>query len=270
VAELLVFAGNRVHPDPEVDRVGSYKKGDIIHVAPDSWQWGLKEGPPDFVIVKVPGVSLAAAKQYMDEWRVSVSFSVVGSDPAVDGFRLALVNDTVSATGKSAITRAQVEAFLNDWNATVVNVQSNRVVFDVLIFAALTSVGFWGEFARIGAANVVGFTEQSYDQASGVHIIAADYSDFPTKGKAVEAAIAAKGGALVSHDTENKIVVYQMTRADARAEFERDVYAKLHRVYKRRRFAFSEADVDAALLAGGVVTLTAQQAQAALIDGMTS
>jgi hypothetical protein len=60
VAELLVFAGNRVHPDPEVDRVGSYKKGDIIHVAPDSWQWGLKEGPPDFVIVKVPGVSLAA------------------------------------------------------------------------------------------------------------------------------------------------------------------------------------------------------------------
>jgi len=117
---------------------------------------------------------------------------------------------------------------------------------------------------------VVSFTEQSYDQATGLHTIAADYSDFPTKGKAVEAAIAAKGGTLVSHDTENKVVVYQMTRADARAEFERDVYAKLHQVYKRRRFAFSEADVDAALLAGGVVTLTAQQAQAALIDGMTS
>ena len=62
MAELLVLAKvGYTNPDPVKDRRGCYKKGDIVHVADDGHVWGGKETLPDFVIVKVPGVTLAQA-----------------------------------------------------------------------------------------------------------------------------------------------------------------------------------------------------------------
>ena len=43
----------------------SYKKGDIVVVFPDGHKWGKEEGPPKFVIVKVPGMSVKEGRKYI-------------------------------------------------------------------------------------------------------------------------------------------------------------------------------------------------------------
>lgn len=64
MAQALIKAVDHVHPDPEVDRQGSHKRGDIIAVRPNGHQWGSKEGPPRFVVVTVPDSWLDDDNEY--------------------------------------------------------------------------------------------------------------------------------------------------------------------------------------------------------------
>jgi len=54
--EFLIYAR-----DYEV----SYKKGDIVAVFPDGHKWGRLEGPPKFIIIKVPGMSVKEGRKYI-------------------------------------------------------------------------------------------------------------------------------------------------------------------------------------------------------------
>ena len=40
--------------------------GDIIVIRPDGWEWGALECLPDFVLVKIPNMTVGEAKQYED------------------------------------------------------------------------------------------------------------------------------------------------------------------------------------------------------------
>ena len=39
-------------------------RGEIIVIKPDGWEWGGKERPPSYIVVKVPGVTVAQAAKY--------------------------------------------------------------------------------------------------------------------------------------------------------------------------------------------------------------
>lgn len=55
MAEALIKAVDFVHPDPDIDRRGAHKRGDIIVVMPDGHQWGGAERDiSKFAIVSVP------------------------------------------------------------------------------------------------------------------------------------------------------------------------------------------------------------------------
>jgi len=258
------MAQSNTNPDPVKDRSGCYKKGDVVFVHEDGEPWGSGEGPPKFVIVKVTGVTRAQAEQYRDHWHIELAFSVVSSDLTQDLFTIQVTNSLPGATDQAALTQAQVQAFLNDWNATVVSTATNSVTFTAKIYDALTSVGMWGEYARIGSTPVVSFSEQSYDQTTGLHTISADYSATPVKPAAAALAVTQRGGTVVSNT--GGVIVFQMDRTNARAAFQQDIYQRAREVFKRRRWGFAAADVDAALAAGGIVTLTPTQATAKLVD----
>lgn len=55
MAELLIKAIDATHPDPEIDKAGCYKAGDVVVVMEDGHEWGRKEGLPNFVVLKIPG-----------------------------------------------------------------------------------------------------------------------------------------------------------------------------------------------------------------------
>ena len=124
MAELLVKARGAAHADPEKDRRGCYKRGDVVIVQEDGHEWGRKEGPPNFVILRIPGAARALAERLTEEqddddagaplqdeqgqrrafrrrrWRVDL-------DALPAAIRTALQNE-----GRASITRVQIRSRL--------------------------------------------------------------------------------------------------------------------------------------------------------------
>lgn len=81
MAELLIYARDNANPDPEKDRCGCYKRGMVVAVFDDGHVWGREESkavwvaegrdpaqwPGKFVVVKLPGVSAAGARELLAE-----------------------------------------------------------------------------------------------------------------------------------------------------------------------------------------------------------
>lgn len=54
MAELLIMNVDNIGSTPEKTAL-LYKRGDVVAVMPDGHQWGAKEAPPKFRIVKLVG-----------------------------------------------------------------------------------------------------------------------------------------------------------------------------------------------------------------------
>jgi hypothetical protein len=65
MAQILMIAVNRTNPDADADRKHCYKIGMPIVVVPDNHQWGAKECPPTFYLIKVPGISLDKVRKFI-------------------------------------------------------------------------------------------------------------------------------------------------------------------------------------------------------------
>lgn len=235
------------------------RKGGIVTVRPVSWAWGAKEALPDWIQVTVTGVSFATARDFMTRWRRQLSVEVVESDMSVDRHRLRLTaSPTRSSDGKGAITREQVESFLSEWRATVVQFGSNEVVCDVLVGEMAASDGFFD-------ADVSGVTfSDSYDHASGVHTITAQYSGFAAN--VVSNKILMLGGEVLSNDGSE--VVYSVDRPTLRTRFIEDLERTFSGDVDRNRWYIDPTAVDQVIASGGHTEVTLTQFQNNLRDAL--
>lgn len=267
MAEFLVKAQEYTHPDPEKDRRGVHKKGDIIVVKPDGHEWGAAEGLPTFVLVKVPGLSVATVENRMESWRWNIQFAINQSNLTTDSFRITATNGNVSTSGQGGLTLSRVQDFLTLWGASVVSNTASSVTFDVSILAAATSQGFWQ-----GSVANISFTQQSYTQATGQHVITVDFSAHPSyvaDSEAFTASMAVRAqatGATIVSSSAGQMVV-SVDRADVRERFRADLTDRLG-VWRRHRYYFTSAQVDTVIGLGGVITRTIAQIQNDVRDRM--
>lgn len=128
MCEILIFAGNNTHPDPEKDRRGSWKLGYAVVVKEDGHEWGAEEGLPKFVVVKIPGVPAAKAEaflepQMVDDAGVPVYENVIVAQPIRAIYRRkawrvawaslpAGVQNILQTTGAITVTVAQIRNYL--------------------------------------------------------------------------------------------------------------------------------------------------------------
>lgn len=220
-------------------------KGDIVEIRATGSGFGGKE-PDAFVLAEVPDTPMTDYEGYNDQWKRNIDFEVVNQDVAQDGFRLRLFADNNNGS-LGAITKDEVEAFINSWGGTVHSFGSNEVVFDIRIYDALVSTAFW----EIDIPNVV-FDELSYDQETGIHRIEADYSALGNNPTYVERYVSRMGLDIVSH--ANKVLTYYADRAVVRQAFEDDIKEKARKRIARRRYHVSEAVVDNIVSQGGTTT----------------
>ncbi len=209
-------------------------------------------------------MTVEQALQYTNEWFREFNFVVESSNLPADIHTMTISATTgVSLSGNGALTRAQVEAFLNNWNASVDSVAVNSVTFTIGIFDAIKSNGFWNR-----DVSSVTFTEVAYTQGNGGHRIRVDYPGVVT-AEYVEGAIKDRGGVIVSHNTETRRVTFDILRSDVRNHFETTVINRLGRTWNRRRFRLTDAEVTAIEGAGGFVIRTLAQVQASIRDRHT-
>jgi hypothetical protein len=251
MAELLIKAVDA----PVADSGGKWYAAQIVVVMEDGHEWGGKEGPPDFYILKIPGISKADAQDYISEWRHNVTFAIVNSQPSIDGFRLKLTSDAVSLSGKGTIVKAQVQAFFDKWNCTIKSNASNSVTFDVAIKDALCSEGFWG----FNTSGIV-FSETQYNSTTGSHLI--EVVTPSITDAQIQQKCAINGVAYVAPRS------FLATRQEARDAFQADIADKFREIMvSRRRWYVSSIGMNQLAAAGGILTVTPAQAVANLVDG---
>lgn len=113
MAELLVKASDATNPDPAKDQRGCYKRGDVVCVRPDGHEWGRLEGLPRFVVVKVPGVSVAAAESHLESSPTRRRTLGISWADLPAGVRTQL-----QTTGTVTVTPAQIATFIKRKAAT--------------------------------------------------------------------------------------------------------------------------------------------------------
>lgn len=252
MAEFLIKAEDSQVPDGP----GKWYAARIITVQEDGHEWGAKEGPPKFGLIKVPGIAKADAEQYLEEWRHNTTISIIGTDQSSDSYRLRLSSDRVSLSGKNAFNQTQIENFFTDWNANVVNLQNDRVTFDISVYGAITSPRFWG-------ADVTGvvFVETEYNESTGDHLI--QIQDSPFSNEQMRAAIESNDGTVIQPDS------FIMNRSVARQKLSDDIEDRIRQItYDRRRWYITAAGMSALQAAGGILTVTPAQFVNNIADGL--
>ncbi|MCA1800759.1 MAG: hypothetical protein LC687_07410 [Actinobacteria bacterium] len=222
-------------------------KGDIVEIRASGTPFTGKE-PDAFVLVEVPDVPMKEFEGYNLSWQRTLAFDVVASDAAQDGFRLRLYSETENS-GAGAITKEEIDSFIQAWSGTIVSYGANEVVFDITILGALTSPAFWG---LDNIASQVIFSELSYDQATGIHRIQADYSAIGNNPTYVERYVQRMGLEIISH--QNKVLVYDADRDVVSKAFKDDLKDKGDKQVTRRRYHISTGVVDTIIGAGGTYT----------------
>lgn len=126
MAEILVKAVNhwltdtpdeQLTPEQLTNKYAVEKQniGAVAIVRPDGWSWGRKEGPPKFILVKIPSVDVAEVQQYM-----AMEVDEAHTDPATTrkrkerrySFPAQFVQNALAQGGVTTITKKQVDNYM--------------------------------------------------------------------------------------------------------------------------------------------------------------
>lgn len=266
MAELLIKAISASHADPEKSERGCYRKGDIVVVMPDGHEWGAQEGLPTFVRVRVPGVAASAVADRIESWRRVIDYEIVQTNAALDGARFRIFQQVPGVATPKGITRAQVEAWINRWGGSVVSEATNEVRFDITIQNIYKSGGFWvlnQNYDPPSAFGVV-ITETAYTQATGEHIATININASSVTPQQAQARLIERGGEVISFAAG--VATVRFMRDAVRSMLMAELKRAADKTLVRRRYYFAAADVDAAIAAGGEITVTPAQVAAKILD----
>lgn len=241
--------------DPMTDDVG------FPLIVSDYPQLGGMQVPPYFVQLTLTDTKVSDALTYCEAWLKEIDWEFYGADPhdwATDTHTLKVFTKShlVSASGLNGLTREKVENYLNNWNATVLGIGPNAVVFEARIRNAIWSNGFWGR-----DVSAINFTEEAYDQGTGVHTMYADAEAIASLTRDQIAGIIINRGCTITNVHPNKKqYTFECGRDTVFAEFKRDVKDKVDGFYSDRKWYIIKQFIDLAYANGGNVDMTRQDA----------
>lgn len=269
MAILMLFDHDKTFADPNVDYLSAPKRGHIIEVYEDSKPFVNPPSPP-WLILKVSNVTKAQVAHYVEPWVRRVDYTVVARSVPQDGWRLDLKTTNPNVSGRGHITLGQAQDCLNGWNASVIGIVNDALRFDISIFGIATSPTYWNR-----DVSSVQFSEVSYDQATGIHRISANFDNvvFPpgvTKDRIVAMitrAVAIRGGSIVS--VVEKTATYDVARDAVIGDFRSAVKLKLEDFIAQKRYRFDSTLVDQILSNGRYLEVSSAVAQSNLLDRLT-
>ena len=280
MAEFLFKRNDYTHSDPEKDRRGVHKKTDFINWKPDGFSdFTHGRGPgsylADFVIVKVPGITLAEAEasDHRKIWKDDFDYQIVATRPAQGEYDVRIFEKNTGTTNVNAIagTKAtKIRDYLLAWGCSGFSLSATDASFTFSLWDAVRSANFW-ETPLIGTK--VTFVLNSYSGTTGIGNITVT----PIEGQwgtstetqiaqTITRKITEKGGTLISQIYPN--FIFEIERSDILTRFRADVKQRLEQTYMRHQYGISQADHDAIVAAGGIVTMTKAEFLGKLIDKM--
>jgi hypothetical protein len=266
MCEILVRAIDSL---PPINPTASPRRGNLVVVQPDGHTWGNCECPPEFFILKIPGLSPETARLKTCRWDMKVRFDILSSVGAADTHKIKILATEFNSLGEGKVTAEKVRAFLENWGAKGIVGADNSATFTVKIFDAIQTARFWGGL-RI---DDLFFAEKAYTPATGKHRVEINYSlktfkDQKEKDQFVRAV--QENSTLVSHDPASKVIVLDILRSKVQQNFMADVRGRAESItLRRRRFRLSEAAMVEIGNAGGTLTVDSAKLNSWVVDAIT-
>jgi len=219
-----------------------------------------KQIPPDFIVVRCD-LSEAEARDVCKPWCPEIAFTWQSLNVANDRWRVVVQSTLIRARDNhGGMNQARSKGYLDAWDFRNQSYTANRARGRVTILQMASSRGLWRQLSNST------FAEQSYDQATGAHVIRMDYGAVrPNRDAEVRRNVEAKAG-FIAQDAAANTIDFVVTRDQIQEAFEGNVRDRLERRLAIRRFRLSEADVDRIAAAGGFEEMTPAAFRAARID----
>ena len=274
MSEFLFKRNDYTHTDPEKDRRGVHKKTDFINWKPDGFSdFANGNGPgsylADFVIVKVPGITLAEAESsdHRKPWKDDFGYEIVKASAAKGEYDVRIFEQNAGAINQNAIAgvkATKIRDYLTAWGCSGFALTATDATFTFSLWDAVRSANFWGVPA-LGLVGVV-FTLNSYNSQTGIAEIDVNYAETQIKPEMIIRKVEEQGGTVLSAGSLN--CVFTIKRSDILTRFRADVKRRIEQTYMRHQYGISQADHDAIVAAGGIVTWTKAEFLGKLIDKM--
>ena len=274
MAEFLFKKSDYTHTDLDKDRRGVHKKTDFINWKPDGFSdFAHGNGPgsylADFVIVKVPGITLAEAEasDHRKSWKDDFDYQIVAARPAQGEYDVRVFEKNAGAINQNAIAgvkATKVRDYLTAWGCSAFSMSATDASFTFSLWDAVRSANFWGVPA-LGLAGII-FTLNSYNSQTGIAEIDVNYAETQIKPEMIIRKVEEQGGTVLSAGSLN--CVFTIERPDILTRFKVDVKQRMEQTYMRHQYGISQADHDAIVAAGGIVTMTKAEFLSKLIDKM--
>lgn len=127
MAEILIKAISAAHADPMKDQRGCYKRGMPVVVMPDGHPWGLEEGLPKFVLLKIPLIPVPVVEKYIAQavdgngdviqrrtWQIRWDDLPAAARNKLQNTGQLVVKATASYTGSFDYTWAQIKDYFRN------------------------------------------------------------------------------------------------------------------------------------------------------------
>jgi hypothetical protein len=278
MAEFLFKRSDYTHTDPEKDRRGVHKKTDFINWKPDGFSdFSHGNGPgsylKDFVIVRVPEITLqeAEASDHRKSWKDDFDYEILATRINQGEYDIRVFEKNAGAIGQNHIAgvkATKVRDYMAAWGCSAFNLTETDAQFTFSLWDAVRSANFW-DVPLIGTK--VTFTLNSFTPASGIGNITVTVTEgqWGTQtetqiSQIITRKITEKGGTIESQVYPN--FVFTIDKASILTRFRADVKRRMEQTYMRHQYGISQADHDAIVAAGGIVTMTKAEFLGKLID----
>lgn len=275
MAQILFRLQDNVHPDPDKDRRGCYKKGYPVSIKPDGWY----EGNPNWsgsayadktrwIVVEVTDATREELATYAREWRDDFDYEILATRPAKGEFDVRVFEKNVSASGANVLTLDKVQTFLTKWGCTNISASENSVQFTFGLWNAARSEGFWnvphiqlkGSFVLNSFANGVGnitftvipsaFPDQNEDNLT----------------RMIANRIRERGGENIT--VSFPAFTFDLERSDILTHFRQEVKYNCEHTYRRRQFVIPHALCDQIAAEGGYREMTKAELAAVIQNSL--
>ena len=297
MAEFLFKRSDYTNADPDKDRRGVHKKTDFINWKPDGFSDFLHGNGPgsylnDFIVIKVPGITLQEAEtsDHRKSWKDDFGYEIVATRPAQGQYDVRIYEKNAGAINQNSIAgvkATKIRDYLQAWGCSAFSMSATDATFTFSLWGAVRSANFW-DVPLI--ATKVNFTLNTYSGATGIGNITVAVNQaawLPMQkvdpvsgllrdmtqeeievqiGDQITRKIIEKGGTVISQIYPN--FVFEIERSDILTRFRADVKRRMEQTYMRHQYGISQADHDAIVAAGGIVTMTKAEFLGKLIDKM--
>ena len=250
---IVKVADNNVPESP-----GKWLRGEIVTAVVDSHVFSPAELPAGggYYHITITDRTVDQVLNYLKAWGHEPT-SAADSNDGAGNYGVTITSANVSASGKNAVTRAQMDNFVLKWNGVYASHTNSTYTFDINSFDAATSQGFFGS-----DPSAVTFVNEGF--AGGVQQVG--ITDFgPFTATQVGNAVTNLGGTILDADS------FSVPASTLYTGFKDDIESAWRNIsFKRRIWNINTAGMNFLAANAGVFSGTAAQVVGYLEDGLTT